>query len=175
MQQYAKRDNLFAADNQQGRPETEPSTTTRTAPRKPMRKHRNREGYRWNPLKKRWVRIITDNTAFCCDCSSWKRLSDFSSVNDRPYQYCKACQRLHKAMSRYKITREQAAELYSITTCQCCGAGITKKQHQHIHHVGDSVIGLVCLKCNHTLRDESIEHYHRLKSCVKFIESRMKI
>ncbi len=32
--QYAKRDNLLGADNQQGRPKTEPSTTTRLAPEK---------------------------------------------------------------------------------------------------------------------------------------------
>ena len=32
MQQYAMRNNLLAAANQQGRPEREPSTTTRSAP-----------------------------------------------------------------------------------------------------------------------------------------------
>lgn len=173
MQQYESydRDNLIAADNQQGRPGTEPSTTIRTAPRKKMRKHRGREGYELDNQKRRWLRAIRNNTAWCCDCQTWKTLDEFARVNDRPYQYCKACQRLHKAMSRYGIDREEATRLYSTWVCECCGSMIEKQQHQHIHHVNNQVIGLVCLRCNHTLRDESPEHLHRLKSCVQFIEN----
>lgn len=176
MQQYESkdRDNLSAADNQQERPGVDPESST-TICAAPRRKMREREGYEWDESKQRWVRIVRDGIAHCCDCQTWKTLDAFASVYGKPYQYCKACQRLHKAMSRYGVDREEAIRLYSIWKCECCGCEIEKQSHQHIHHVNGQVIGLVCLRCNHTLRDESPEHVARLRSCVRFIETRMKI
>jgi hypothetical protein len=184
MQQYDEnRENLFAADNQQGRPEMEPSTTKRTAPRKRKnthkrytdRKHAKCEGYVYDESKKVWVRHTKGNCVWCMDCNQWKPIEFFANVNGKPYSYCKECQRIHKAMSRYHLNRQQVIELYSQTTCICCGCEFEKQTHQHIHHIDNMVIGLVCLRCNHTLRDESPEHLHRLLCCVRFIESRMKI
>lgn len=181
MQQYESidRDNLIAADNQQGRPkmESEPSTTICTAPSRKKRKKRKNggEGYEFDSQRRRWTRIIRDGKAWCCDCQLWKPLKGFACVKGKPYQYCKACQRLHKAMCRYGVSREEAQRLYSIWVCECCGAMIEKQQHQHIHHIENRVLGMVCLRCNHTLRDESPEHLYRLKCCVRFIETRMKI
>jgi hypothetical protein len=164
------RDNLVIADNQQGRPmELEPSTTIRTAPAKQW-KTRNRRGYEYHEDLKRWVRIITNAKAFCTGCSEFKSLGEFSTVKGKPYHYCKECTRYNKAASRYGISKEMARKLYSKTTCDCCGGVFEKQSHQHIHHVGNTVKGLVCLPCNHMLRDTSNEHLQRLKCCVRFIE-----
>jgi len=176
MHQYAMRDNLSAADNQQGRPEREPSTTTRPAPhKKKQRKHRKCDGYCWDLQHRRWVREIKNGSAFCCDCSLWKPIVAFANVRGKPYSYCRDCQRLHKAMSRYKVSRIEAARLYSVEMCECCDSVFLKQTHKHIHHLDSGVIGVVCLFCNHTLRDESTEHLRRLECCVKYIHQRVKI
>ena len=164
------RDNLVIAANQQGRPmELEPPTTIRTAPVKRW-KTKNHKGYEYNKKSKRWVRIIMPVKAFCTGCEKMKTLCEFSTVKGKPYHYCKECTRYNKAASRYGISKETAEELYSKTTCDCCGSKFEKQSHQHIHHVGNVVKGLVCLRCNHTLRDTSDEHLRRLKCCVRFIE-----
>lgn len=185
MQQYESfdRENLNAADNQQGRLEREPSTTIRVAPkkrvrrklRKPRLEHKGLEGYQLDEQSHRWKRHIKDGLAWCCDCREWKPIDNFCSVVGHPYQYCKACQRLHKAMCRYSITREEAVRIYATDKCICCGSEFKKQTHRHIHHVDGEVIGLVCLFCNHILRSESAEHLYRLKCCVEFIENRVKI
>jgi hypothetical protein len=180
MQQYdlTARENLVAADNQQGRPgreiEREPSTTTCTAPKK-QRKHKDTVGYHWSDSQERWVRTIKGGLAHCSDCNQWKPINDFASIRGKPYSYCKNCQRLHKAMSRYKITRDEAEKYYAARTCECCGCEFEKQTHKHIHHLGDKVIGVICLCCNHTLRDESPEHLRRLECCIRFAKQRVKI
>jgi hypothetical protein len=182
MHQYDNhRDNLCAADNQQGRPAREPSTTTCAAPRKRRKKlgqyrHSGGDGYRYDSTIKRWVRIIRDGQAWCCDCQQWFDLDQFCVINGtKPYQYCKACQRLHKAMSRYSVSREVASRLYSATVCECCGSEFEKQTHKHIHHTQDGVVGVVCITCNHLLRDESPSHIRKLLCCVKWLLSREKI
>ena len=184
MQQYDKnnRDNLLAADNQQGRPETEPSTTTRTTPRKrkatdkrsDQRCHKNCEGYSYSE-NNRWIRLIRDNCVWCMDCKEWKPIEQFARVKGKPYSYCKTCQRLHKAMNRYHVTRDQAVDLYTQTRCTCCNCKFERQTHQHIHHIDGGIVKLVCLFCNHILRDESPEHLHRLQCCIQFIKARKKI
>jgi hypothetical protein len=183
MQQYNEScENLLAADDQQGRPEAEPSTTTRTAPNNEhkltdsqttKRQYKNRAGYILAGTV--WVRELRDGYAQCRDCINWKPIDQFSNVKGIPYTYCKVCQRIHKAMSRYTLTREQVVSFYSGNTCECCGSKFKNQQHKHIHHNTSGVVGLVCLTCNHTLRDESPEHLYRLKCCVRFIEDRVKI
>lgn len=172
MQQYESkdRDNLLAADNQQGRPmETEPSTTIRTAPKK-QGNVKHSKGYYFNESKRVWMRIITDTEAFCMNCDSFKPLSDFGMTKGRIQSNCKECRRLIKASHRYGISQDDAALLYSATLCACCGREFEKRTHKHIHHVGSEVKGIVCLYCNHVLRDCSTEHLRRLKCCVEFIE-----
>jgi hypothetical protein len=175
MHQYALRDNLSAADNQQGRPAREPSTTTRPAPKRKRFTLHDNPGYVYNIERRRWTRIVKYESAFCCDCQSWFPVGEFANIKGQPYHYCKTCQRLHKAMYRYKIDRSTAVQLYSTTACECCGSQFKNQQHKHIHHTDEGVVGLVCLTCNHLLRDESDAHLQRLKSCVKYIERRVKI
>lgn len=182
MQQYElnNRDNLVAADNQQGRLEREPSTTTRTAPKK-QRKHKDSDGYHScvklvNGREQiKWVRTVKNGNAHCSECNQWKPMEAFADVNGKPYSYCKGCQRLHKAMSRYNITLGEAKRFYESITCECCGSAFEKQAHKHIHHIGEQVIGVVCLHCNHLLRDESTEHLRRLECCIKFVKQRVKI
>jgi hypothetical protein len=172
----SRRDNPTGADNQQGRPAREPSTTTRTTPVKTeKRKRKDKPGYHWYLERQRWVRSIVDGKVHCCDCHRWLPLDAFCTVKDKPYTFCKACQRLHKAASRYGISLDEARRLYSATFCECCGADFVSQQSKHIHHIGSDVIGVLCLTCNHLIRDESPEHLRRIKACVAFIENRVKI
>jgi len=176
MHQYALRDNLCAADNQQGRPIREPSTTTCPAPKKRKRfTLRDNPGYAYNVQQHRWTRVMKDGYAWCCDCHSWKTIDAFACVKGQPYHYCKPCQRLRKAMYRYRIDRSTAVNLYAVQKCTCCGRNFKNRRHKHIHHLDAGVIGVVCLTCNHLLRDESNEHLQRLRCCVAFIEHRVKI
>ena len=175
MHRYALRDNPCAADNQQGRPEREPSTTTRPAPKRKRFTLRDNPGYAYDFQRRRWLRVTKDDQAWCCDCQTWKFLAEFADCKGKPYYYCKTCQRLHKAMYRYRISRELATRFYAVQVCECCGSSFKNQQHKHIHHVNDKVIGVVCLTCNHLLRDESTYHLQRLKCCVTFIENRVKI
>lgn len=176
MHRYASRDNPCAAGNQQGRPEREPSTTTCPAPKKRKRfTLRDNPGYSYDKDRKRWLRTVQGGLAWCCDCRAWKSVDSFAVCRGVPYHYCKQCQRLHKAMYRYRIDRDTAVRLYAVQTCECCGSSFVKQQHKHIHHVNDCIIGVVCLTCNHILRDESSEHLRRLRCCVAFIQNRVKI
>ena len=172
MQQYESkdRDKLLAADNQQGRPkELEPSTTIRTAPKK-QGKVKDSNGYYFNEAKCVWMRIITDTEAFCMNCNSFKPLLTFGKTKGKLSSNCKDCRRLIKASHRYGISQDDAALLYSATTCECCDREFEKRSHKHIHHVGAEVKGVVCLYCNHVLRDSSTEHLRRLQCCVEFIK-----
>lgn len=175
MHRYASRDNLSAADNQQGRPIREPSTTTCPAPRRKRFTLRDNPGYIYDGQRQRWLRVIKDGLAWCCDCRSWKTLGEFADCKGQPYHYCKTCQRLHKAMYRYRISRKAAVRLYSVQECECCESVFKNQRHKHIHHIGKDVMGVVCLTCNHLLRDESTEHLRRLECCVEFIKNRVKI
>ena len=172
MQQYESkdRDNLFAADNQQGRPtELEPSTTIRTAPKKKWTV-KDSKGYYFNETQRVWMRIVTDTEAYCKNCDSLKSLDEFTLVKGSPDRACKKCKRLIKAAHRYNISQALASLLYSAEICECCGKEFEKQTHKHIHHVGEEVKGIVCLYCNHVLRDCSKEHLHRLQCCVEFIK-----
>ena len=172
MQQYESidRKNLFAADNQQGRPmELEPSTTIRTTPEK-KRTIKDSKGYYFNKDKCVWMRIITDTEAYCNNCNSFKPLNDFVSTKGKLQSNCKACRKLIKAANRYEISQKFAAYLYSINQCECCGCEFEKETHKHIHHTETGVKGIVCLYCNHVLRDCSTEHLRRLQCCVEFIK-----
>jgi hypothetical protein len=175
MHQYALRENLSAAVNQQGRPEREPSTTERPAPKRKRVATTTSEGFHYDAPTRGWKRTIKDGHAWCTDCLTWKSVTEFCSVKGRPYHYCKVCQRLHKAMSRYSMARDDVVRLYAKSRCDCCGSRFKNQQHKHLHHVGGIVRGVVCLTCNHLLRDESVEHLQRLECCVRFIKDRVKI
>lgn len=184
MQQYDNRNNLLAADNQQERPEMESSTTTCTGPmykcndghkRKTNRRMRDKPGYKWDNDCYAWVRIIELNKAMCSKCKEWKTLDNFASIKGKPYSLCKACQKLSKAVSRYKITRQEAERLYNLTCCQCCGRKFKNPQHKHLHHIPGKLVTCVCLTCNHLLRDESKEHMRRLNCILQFVINRDKI
>ena len=162
-------DNPSGADNQQARSHGRASTTTCTAPQLKRGKHKGQEGYKWCDLRLRWVREIRDNLARCSHCGKWKILGSFTMSRSIPDSICKECRRFQKAASRYKISIDEARQLYAKEQCDCCGAFFEKQTHKHIHHIGDTVRGIVCLYCNHTLRDESPEHLRRLKCCVDFV------
>jgi hypothetical protein len=169
-------ENLFDKDNQQGRKEISPSTTTRPSPKKLSTK--NMEGYHFDVIKRRWVRTVKDGKVCCRDCKEWKTVENFpwaKRSTQRLSQYCRNCKRFYKAAKRYNITVEEVKKLYSAETCDCCGENFHNQTHQHIHHLKDSVIGTLCFYCNLILKDESPQQLHRLKSCVDFIENRMKI
>jgi hypothetical protein len=150
------------------------STTTRPAARKQVARS---EGYHFDRELNVWKKLIVDGKQFCIFCNTWKPLDDYSRRNglkNKINTYCKACQRIRKAMHRYSLTAEQVTALYSKQSCDCCGSAFKTQQQQHIHHVGDKVLGAVCLTCNHLLRDQSEEHPHRLQCVVEFA-NRVKI
>jgi hypothetical protein len=131
---------------------------------------KNKKGYYFNEAKHVWMRSITDTEAYCMNCDSFKPLASFGVTKGRLASNCRDCRRLIKASSRYRISQEEATLLYATATCDCCGREFEKRAHKHIHHVGTEVKGIVCLYCNHVLRDCSAEHLFRLKCCVEFIE-----
>ncbi len=148
--------------------------------RKIQKRYANRqsvkcEGYTYDKSKQIWIRVIRDGCVWCMDCGEWKLIEQFSKMRGELHRYCRGCRRIQKAMSTYDLTREEVVNLLTNRRCLCCNCEFEKQAHKHIHHVNGEVIGLLCLYCNHTLRNESPEHLHRLRCCVRFIESRMKI
>jgi len=55
------------------------------------------------------------------------------------------------------------------SNCACCGCELIGKKC--VHHVGDTVYGVVCNKCNQVLGNESEQRKMRLLACKLWIEA----
>ena len=103
-------------------------------------------------------------------CKQCKRanltLRDFhSKVRSRkPRRICKDCWNANwRLRNRSKKLRLQA------TYCDCCNGSFTKHNKSCVHHVGEKIQGIVCNRCNQVLGNESIQRYHQLQACLRFM------
>lgn len=105
----------------------------------------------------------------CSRCSKIKSLDYFDRNGSRLYSICKPCRRICSAARRYDCPESKIKELYSKQHCECCGDKFRDNYHQHIHHVGETIRGVVCRPCNRVLGDESQTIARRITSCLKFM------
>lgn len=140
------RKNLFDRVNPQGRLETIPSTTTRSA---------------------RFGEQI------CNACDRVLPLDAFS-VNKKWHRHvCKHCCVCSLQARVYNLTFEEVYQLRLRNVCDCCGCVFTQKNFAAIHHIQDRVLGLVCDACNRYLGQETQERVQRLVSCATWIKTLM--
>ena len=149
---------------------SESSTTSCSAPLK----HSKEPGYIYDTLKKRWVADTRDGKRICNQCKT-RRDVDWFTGNKQKAHTCKECRRYIKASQRYKITYEEAKQLYSEPHCQCCNIQFDSEMYLAcIHHLenGDEIVvrGIVCKQCNWLLRDESVKHRNRIECCLKWMD-----
>lgn len=148
----------------------ESSTTKCSTPLK----HSQEPGYIYDSLKKRWVADTRDGYRICNSCKQ-RRPLDFFTGNKQKAHTCKECRRYIKASQRYKISFDEAEQLYAETKCSVCNIKFDNNKYQQcIHHIDleEQIVvrGVVCKQCNWLLQDESTEHKQRLKSCLKFMD-----
>jgi predicted nucleotidyltransferase len=72
-------------------------------------------------------------------------------------------------MRSYKITLEQALEVFKTVNCNCCQCEFTDKNPRHVHHTVDGYRGVLCQKCNLIIGKETEEDLHRIQSCLNFV------
>lgn len=105
-----------------------------------------------------------------CDTSKPKEAFYLSKRNRRGLEYiCKACKAIQSAVRRYNIPKTEVEQLYKHPSCMCCETDFKDKKLRHIHHVGDTIRGIVCLSCNHILGQESDVDQKRIQACLDFI------
>jgi len=115
---------------------------------------------------------MTDRS--CSTCLQTKPTSQFDSNGRYVYSVCKDCKKLREASRKYGLTCEQAHNLYSRTSCMCCGQLFGKQNLKHIHHTCDDVKGIVCQGCNHILGQETQADLDRVSACLRFVASPRK-
>ena len=82
---------------------------------------------------------------------------------------CIECRSIKSAMHRYKVCKQIIIQLYSKTKCECCGSKFMDKKLRHIHHVENTIRGIICFACNLILGQESNIDRDRIDSCLNFI------
>jgi len=142
----SNRENLFDRVDQQGSRQTEPdpSTTTRRA----QSEHK-----------------------VCKTCKRLLPLSQFyrqkrTDGERRCITRCKECQKIYVKTKQYGISFEQVKQLRQMKQCDCCGIDVNIP---FIHHIGDKVLGVTCLRCNSLLEQETEETKYRLQSCANWL------
>ena len=84
------------------------------------------------------------------------------------YTACKSCFKILVKTYKYNLTFDQVSFLRSQLACQCCGKEF-KTNNPYLHHVGDSVLGVVCRECNLMLGQETEDEKRRLRKCIEFL------
>ncbi len=144
------RKNLFNRDNPQGRSGTKvlpfPSTTTRLA-------HSDKK--------------------VCNRCKQSLPVTSFRKSQKWLRKTCKTCEVCLQSARVFNLTYEEVFKLYSSNICDCCNLPFTPKNFASIHHVGDSVLGITCNKCNRLLGQETGAQRKRLEKCSAWIKMMM--
>lgn len=102
-------------------------------------------------------------------CSQCKRIltkESFRTDSRRTRKVCIDCQRSNIRLSQ----SQQATEARNNASyCACCDCELVAKK-KCVHHVGDTVLGVVCNRCNQLLGNESEQRMMRLLACKLWIE-----
>jgi hypothetical protein len=103
-------------------------------------------------------------------CSQCKRILTLGSFGTRlesnnPSKVCWDCTRSNVRLSS---SRQAIGARNKATSCACCGYELADKKC--VHHVGDTVIGVVCNRCNQLLGNESEQRKMRLLVCKLWVE-----
>jgi hypothetical protein len=105
-------------------------------------------------------------------CSQCKRLltkKSFRTPKGRgTLKVCFDCQRSNDRLLHSKQATEARNKA---SNCACCDCELNTKKC--VHHVGDTVYGVVCHKCNQLLGDESEQRQRRLLVCKLWIEDNL--
>ena len=102
-------------------------------------------------------------------CSQCKRIltkESFYADSLCTRKVCWDCQRSNVRLSSSKQAMEARNKA---SNCACCDCELTGKKC--MHHVGDTVYGVVCNRCNLVLGNESEQRKMRLLACKLWIES----
>lgn len=110
---------------------------------------------------------IRCETLVCSQCNRQLTLESFPKRSTNAYRkVCLDCRASNVRLSQSK----QATHIRNNSQiCVCCGCELTSKKC--VHHVVDTVIGVLCCQCNQLLRNESKQQRDRLLNCKLWIES----
>ena len=106
-------------------------------------------------------------------CSQCKRILTRESFITRKgpnniRKVCWDCQRSNVRLSQSKEATEARNEA---SNCSCCDCALNDKKC--VHHVGNTVIGVICNRCNQLLGDESEQRKMRLLACKMWLEDNL--
>lgn len=111
--------------------------------------------------------IKGSETRMCSQCKRKLTKESFrirkESNNIR--KVCYGCERSNVKLSHSKQAKEARNKA---SNCACCDCELIKK---YLHHVGNTVYGVVCNRCNQLLGDESEQRKTQLLACKLWIEN----
>jgi hypothetical protein len=119
--------------------------------------------------------LIIEGKKYCGTCDSFKLLSEFLYVNNKPRSKCKICflQKNNSRYSNYKLTEEEFNNLLNNQDnyCVICNKEFKSNRNTFIDHdhVSGKVRGLLCPKCNNLLGSCG-DNIEILKSAIIYLE-----
>ena len=109
---------------------------------------------------------IRCGTKQCSLCERFLTTESFNTDKRHTRKVCLDCQRSNVRLSQSKQAKEARDKA---SNCACCDCELTDKKC--VHHINDTVYGVVCNKCNQLLGNESEQRKMRLLACKLWIES----
>ncbi len=109
---------------------------------------------------------IRCETKQCSQCNRILTMDSFVARHNQRRNVCHNCHRSNVRLSQSKQATEARNEA---SFCACCECELIGKKC--VHHVGDTVYGVVCNRCNQLLGDESEQRKMRLLACKLWIEA----
>ncbi len=103
----------------------------------------------------------------CSQCKRTLTIGSFRTRQDskNTRNVCWDCGRSNDRLLHSKQATEARNEA---SNCACCECELVGKKC--VHHVGDTIIGVVCNRCNQVLGNESEQRKMRLLACKLWIE-----
>ncbi len=139
------RENLFDRDNQQ---------------------ERFRKFGRISKLVEESSETLRCESRVCFQCKRILTKKSFDiSYGRKARKICFDCRRSNVRLSHSKQVIEARN---SAVQCACCACDLITKKC--VHHINDTVLGVVCNRCNQVLGNESKQHRMRLLACNLWIE-----
>src|SRR4030042_807574 len=103
--------------------------------------------------------------------SQCKRTLTKESFGTRHKTIRKVCWDCQRSNVRLSQSKQETEARTTASSCNCCGCDLVGKKC--VHHIGDTVIGVVCDRCNQLLGDESGRRKMRLLACKLWIEDNL--
>lgn len=105
----------------------------------------------------------------CKQCNRHLTIDSFDKPSGRGYRkVCVECRRFNWRLLNNPIIRELRE---TTIICDCCELSFTSKNKKCVHHINESIRGIVCNRCNQLLGDETNEQKNRLQLCLNWIET----